>query len=946
MLSIKMVATRRGTRVASPERKSADEVAEPTPTVRKTRSRTVIVTEQSQSEQTSDSQQDDAEVQHKTPAKPATAPKRDTRRSKRQPAAANQPDSTHEADVSESESCCSVASDVLVQSTTRSRRRTAGREKAAAATEQDASEGESSATASKKSRRSVRSQKKPASVPAESAASKDSDHSEAESCSSVASLSKMKETRMITRSRRRTTGPTEDADPSEADSCSSAVSGPQGSTVRRSTRSRRTKPSEPIPIHLEESEPTEASVSYKTRRAKGKSADEDQVYESEGCHSGPSLSPWRKAGVTVLDSDSESLATTYISLDSPCSLRVRLTPCSSRTGSAGSNRAVPASRTRSSVKVTHNVSYAPSVASEGEIKEDQAEILMDTTSQSVNAAVSDREDIEDMEEDEECNKTVISADGQECSILDDVKADLTLTLDEDISNDGAEAQMESESSSIRGVTVSENTENMEDNHGTKEQADAEKSVKSMEESEKMPKPVKKIHVIDDQASAVVMKPEKGVIVTEECQPNLVKDHDVEEQKSSDPVQTEKSVKLVDESEEKVVEKSVTVIEEANDSEATMVLDVAQKIPASQTISVTYSGLAGEKVENEKDKVEDMSSAQDEEGPSSSKPEKGVVSLLDSSEDEESDDEGLSDKDCKEVAGNLEGEDEVMCLDENQPGPSREPDSSKNNGLFVIDARPGLHSSETYYIDTTCNEEENKIADSKAAEDEEDFVDEEGDDDDDEDSKVLFTTRRPARTELSSAIDPGLKVKDLGGLYISFDGSKSKSVSNNLKKLKDQKNQDELLKKSVIVADFEKQDAVPPYKESKHAAKLKRKEEKAKTTGDGWFNMRAPELTDELKNDLKALQMRSAMDPKRFYKKNDREGFPKYFQVGTVVDNPADFYHSRIPKKERKRTIVEELLADAEFRSFNKRKYQEIMSEKAAESAGKMNKKKHTFHKKK
>lgn len=56
------------------------------------------------------------------------------------------------------------------------------------------------------------------------------------------------------------------------------------------------------------------------------------------------------------------------------------------------------------------------------------------------------------------------------------------------------------------------------------------------------------------------------------------------------------------------------------------------------------------------------------------------------------------------------------------------------------------------------------------------------------------------------------------------------------------------------------------------------EEKAKTTGDGWFNMKAPELTEEMKNDLKALKMRSAMDPKRFYKKNDREGFPKYFQV--------------------------------------------------------------------
>lgn len=55
-------------------------------------------------------------------------------------------------------------------------------------------------------------------------------------------------------------------------------------------------------------------------------------------------------------------------------------------------------------------------------------------------------------------------------------------------------------------------------------------------------------------------------------------------------------------------------------------------------------------------------------------------------------------------------------------------------------------------------------------------------------------------------------------------------------------------------------------------------ERGKTTGDGWFGMKAPEITDELKNDLQALKMRAAIDPKRFYKKNDREGLPKYFQV--------------------------------------------------------------------
>lgn len=61
-------------------------------------------------------------------------------------------------------------------------------------------------------------------------------------------------------------------------------------------------------------------------------------------------------------------------------------------------------------------------------------------------------------------------------------------------------------------------------------------------------------------------------------------------------------------------------------------------------------------------------------------------------------------------------------------------------------------------------------------------------------------------------------------------------------------------------------------------KFEFQQERQKTAGDGWFGMKAPELTDELKNDLKALKMRASMDPKRFYKKNDRDGFPKYFQV--------------------------------------------------------------------
>ena len=48
----------------------------------------------------------------------------------------------------------------------------------------------------------------------------------------------------------------------------------------------------------------------------------------------------------------------------------------------------------------------------------------------------------------------------------------------------------------------------------------------------------------------------------------------------------------------------------------------------------------------------------------------------------------------------------------------------------------------------------------------------------------------------------------------------------------------------------------------------------------------------------------------------------------MVSGAADFYSSRIPKKDRKRGMVEQLLADAEFRRRNKRKYLEIQEQRA------------------
>ncbi|KAG5232785.1 hypothetical protein OIU85_026724 [Salix viminalis] len=105
----------------------------------------------------------------------------------------------------------------------------------------------------------------------------------------------------------------------------------------------------------------------------------------------------------------------------------------------------------------------------------------------------------------------------------------------------------------------------------------------------------------------------------------------------------------------------------------------------------------------------------------------------------------------------------------------------------------------------------------------------------------------------------------------------------------------------------------------------RKSQCKDTLGKDWFDMPAPNITPELKRDLQLLKLRSAIDPKRHYKRGDPKSkdLPKYFQVGTVVESATDFYSGRLTKKERKATIADELLSDQTFQAYRKRKVREI-----------------------
>ncbi|CAG2212780.1 Deoxynucleotidyltransferase terminal-interacting protein 2 [Mytilus edulis] len=195
------------------------------------------------------------------------------------------------------------------------------------------------------------------------------------------------------------------------------------------------------------------------------------------------------------------------------------------------------------------------------------------------------------------------------------------------------------------------------------------------------------------------------------------------------------------------------------------------------------------------------------------------------------------------------------------------------------------------------------------------------DDKAEDNPSLNSNKAKKKVgSLSSSLQTKIQISD--NYFITTSDKKSnKKTKSNVADL------DEVMKKkSVITPDFENSFPQKPVEKVRDNKKQRRKE-KAKTKGNGWYNMEAPEMTEEKKNDLMVLHMRKAVDPKRFYKNNDTVSLPKFFQLGTVVESSADFYHSGFPKETEKSNMVEELLADAEFRKYNKRKYVEIQEQK-------------------
>jgi len=136
--------------------------------------------------------------------------------------------------------------------------------------------------------------------------------------------------------------------------------------------------------------------------------------------------------------------------------------------------------------------------------------------------------------------------------------------------------------------------------------------------------------------------------------------------------------------------------------------------------------------------------------------------------------------------------------------------------------------------------------------------------------------------------------------------------------------------------------VPPpelTKSGKPLTKKQQKEFKNKTAGPGWFDLPAPSEADlpRLNREVEALRLRNQLDPKRFYRKDESEGkgikgLPKYFAIGTILPSHTPFgtaSNDNLTRANRKRTLVDELVDDAEAKRYAKKKFEDLQSIRGA-----------------
>lgn len=83
--------------------------------------------------------------------------------------------------------------------------------------------------------------------------------------------------------------------------------------------------------------------------------------------------------------------------------------------------------------------------------------------------------------------------------------------------------------------------------------------------------------------------------------------------------------------------------------------------------------------------------------------------------------------------------------------------------------------------------------------------------------------------------------------------------------------------------------------------------------------------EEMTREIQAIRLRNAMDPKRFYRGGNganQKGMPAFAQMGRIISSNLE-PSSTMNRSERGRTVIDELVKDAQNAAYTKRKFGEV-----------------------
>ncbi|KAI5790201.1 Fcf2 pre-rRNA processing-domain-containing protein [Geopyxis carbonaria] len=134
--------------------------------------------------------------------------------------------------------------------------------------------------------------------------------------------------------------------------------------------------------------------------------------------------------------------------------------------------------------------------------------------------------------------------------------------------------------------------------------------------------------------------------------------------------------------------------------------------------------------------------------------------------------------------------------------------------------------------------------------------------------------------------------------------------------------------SMLVLDDERELANKPLPApaTSGAKNKKSKDAVAANAGPKWFDLPRTDPSPAVRRDMQLIKARNVLDAHRHYRK-DTSALPEFSQVGTIIEGKAEFHSARINRKDRKKTIVDEILADGTNRDRFKRKYDELQKGK-------------------